>query len=118
MLGASRENRHRQKRHCSITFRHSHRAPFRPPWFHRRSLMPPRRRQRRVVVVAYDRVALFELAIAVEVFGLPRPELEIPWYDFAVCSIDPGPLRSTGMIHVRPHRNLSALSTADTIIIP
>jgi len=80
--------------------------------------MPPRRRQKRVVVVAYDRVALFELAIAVEVFGLPRPELEIPWYDFAVCSIDPGPLRSTGMIHVRPHRNLSALSTADTIIVP
>ena len=39
---------------------------------------PRRRRPHRVVVVAYDRVALFELAIATEVFGLPRPELKIP----------------------------------------
>src|SRR4029077_13207558 len=54
----------------------------------------------------------------VEVFGLPRPELRIPWYDFTVCSIDPGPLRATGMIHIRAPRNLSALSTADTIIVP
>jgi AraC family transcriptional regulator, transcriptional activator FtrA len=72
----------------------------------------------RVVVVAYDRVALFELAIAVEVFGLPRPELKMPWYDFEVCSIDPGPLRSTGAIQVRARRGLAAIAKADTIIVP
>jgi AraC family transcriptional regulator, transcriptional activator FtrA len=72
----------------------------------------------RVVVVAYDRVALFEMAIAIEVFGLPRPELEIPWYDFAVCSIDPGPLRTTGAIELRTRRGVQALAHADTIIVP
>jgi AraC family transcriptional activator FtrA len=77
-----------------------------------------RRRPHRVVVVAYDRVALFELAIAVEVFGLPRPELEIPWYAFEVRSLDSGPLRATGALHVRARHGLKGLTGADTIIIP
>jgi AraC family transcriptional regulator, transcriptional activator FtrA len=82
--------------------------------------MPPRRPRRphRVVAVAYDRVALFELAIAVEVFGLPRPELEVPWYEFTVCSLDPGPLRATGAIRVRARSGLGAIADAGTIIIP
>lgn len=71
-----------------------------------------------MVVVAYDRMALFELAIAVEMFGLPRPELEIPWYDFSVCSIDAGPLRATGSIEVRAQRDLHAIARADTVIVP
>jgi AraC family transcriptional activator FtrA len=70
------------------------------------------------VAVAYDRVALFELAIAVEVFGLPRPELKVPWYDFQVCSIDPGLLRATGALQVRARLGLGALTSADTIIVP
>src|SRR5262249_15844246 len=76
------------------------------------------RRRHRVMVVAYDGVALFEMAIAIEVFGLPRPELKVPWYDFAVCSIDPGPLRTTGAIEVRARHSGRALATADTIIVP
>jgi len=79
--------------------------------------MPPRR-PHRIVVVAYDRVALFELAIAVEVFGLPRPELDVPWYDFAVCSADPGVLRATGALRVRARWGLGAIARADTIIVP
>ena len=78
----------------------------------------PVRPPKRVVAVAYDRVALFELAIAVEVFGLPRPELKVPWYEFEVCSIDPGPLRATGALHVRARRGLRAITEADTIIVP
>jgi len=88
-------------------------APGRAP----RGARRPRRRHR-VVVVAYDRVALFEMAIAVEVFGLPRPELKIPWYDFTVCAIDRGPLRATGSIHVRAGRDLRAIARADTVIVP
>ncbi len=34
-----------------------------------------------VVAVAYDRLAFFEFGIAVEVFGLPRPEIDA-WYHF------------------------------------
>ena len=78
----------------------------------------PARPQHRVVVLAYDRVALFELAIPVEVFGLPRPELRIPWYEFAVCSLERGPLRATGAIEIRPGGGLALLERADTIIVP
>src|SRR5262249_62211895 len=108
--------RDRRNRHCSLRFRQNV-----PPFPHSGDpLMPHRRRRRRhrVVVVAYDRVALFEMALAVEVFGLPRPELDVPWYDFSVCSVDPGPLRSTGAVRVATGSNLRTLETADTIIVP
>lgn len=78
-----------------------------------------RRRRHRVVAVAYDRCALFELAIAVEVFGLPRPELDVPWYEFSVCSVERGPLRSTsGALRLATTRGLATLATADTILVP
>ena len=75
-------------------------------------------RRHRVVVLAYDRLALFETAIAVEVFGLPRPELKVPWYDFAVCSLERGPLRATGALRLEARRGIHALETADTILVP
>ena len=37
----------------------------------------------RVAAVAYDRLCTFEFGCVVEVFGLPRPEFDFPWYDFA-----------------------------------
>jgi AraC family transcriptional activator FtrA len=54
----------------------------------------------------------------VEVFGLPRPELPVEWYRFAVASLDPGPLRASGGVQVRAGRRLGGLRDADTIIIP
>jgi AraC family transcriptional activator FtrA len=81
--------------------------------------MPSRRRHpHRVVVVAYDGVALFEMAIAIEVFGLPRPELKVPWYELEVCSVESGPLRAPGALRLRARRRDSAIATADTIIVP
>jgi AraC family transcriptional activator FtrA len=41
---------------------------------------------RRVAAVAYERLCTFEFGIVVEVFALPRPELQVPWYRFSVCS--------------------------------
>src|SRR5262245_46971146 len=82
-----------------------------------RHVRRPRKRHR-VTAVIYDRLALFELAIAVEVFGLPRPELGIPWYDFAVCSLDGGTLRATGAVRVTATSSLRAIARADTVIIP
>ncbi len=46
---------------------------------------------RRVVVLAYDGLCTFEFALAVEIFALKRPELRVPWYDFAVCAVERGP---------------------------
>jgi len=46
---------------------------------------------RRVCALAYDRMALFEFSIAVELFGLERPEMGPDWYQFSVASLDGGP---------------------------
>src|SRR6185503_3229210 len=74
--------------------------------------------RRRVVALAYDRLAIFELGIVVEVFGLPRPEVKVPWYRFEVCALDRGPLRATGGVTVRASSSLRALARAGTIVIP
>ena len=58
----------------------------------------------RVVALAYDQLCTFEFGCTVEVFALPRPELAVPWYEFAVCAARRGPLRAAGGLSVRvPH---------------
>jgi AraC family transcriptional activator FtrA len=54
----------------------------------------------------------------VEVFGLPRPEIKVPWYRFEVCALDRGPLRATGGVTIRARSDLRALRRAGTIVIP
>jgi len=54
----------------------------------------------------------------VELFALERPELDVAWYDFAVCSAERGPLRAAGGIEVRVPNPLGLLDHADTIVIP
>jgi AraC family transcriptional regulator, transcriptional activator FtrA len=76
------------------------------------------RNKRNIAVLAYDGLCTFEFAIAVEVFGLPRPEMGRNWYRFSVCSLESGPLRSTGGLHLNVANGLSKLSQAGTIIIP
>jgi AraC family transcriptional activator FtrA len=75
-------------------------------------------RKHLVVAVAYDRLCTFEFGCAVELFALQRPELDVPWYDFAVCSADRGPIRAMGGITVQVRHSLRVLDRADTIIIP
>jgi AraC family transcriptional activator FtrA len=76
------------------------------------------RRHRRVVALAYEGLCTFEFGIAVEVFGLPRPELGRDWYRFRVCSFEKGSLRATGGIRIQGAAGPAALRWADTIIIP
>src|SRR5580704_7352726 len=71
-----------------------------------------------VVALAYDQLCTFEFGCVVELFALARPELGVPWYEFAVCSAERGPLRAAGGIEVRVPRGLKALERADTIVIP
>jgi AraC family transcriptional activator FtrA len=72
----------------------------------------------KVVAVAYDRLCTFEFGCAVELFALARPELPVPWYEFAVCAAERGPLRATGGIELRVRHSLRLLDSADTIVIP
>jgi len=71
-----------------------------------------------VVAIAYDGLCMFELGVAVEIFGLPRPEMGRDWYDFAVASIDPGELRATGGVRLVVDGNSDLIEQAGTIIMP
>src|SRR3712207_1809114 len=73
---------------------------------------------RRVAVLAYDGLCTSEFGIAVEVFGLTRPELGDDWYRFQVVAVDPGPLRATGGVTVHATAGLGALRNAGTIHSP
>src|SRR5262249_26943566 len=71
-----------------------------------------------VVAVAYEGLCTFEFGIVVEAFAIRRPELNVPWYTFIVCSVEPGPVRALGGVTVHASRGLGALRRADTIVIP
>ncbi|MEZ5842070.1 MAG: transcriptional regulator FtrA, partial [Hyphomicrobiales bacterium] len=59
----------------------------------------------------------FEFGIAVEVFGLPRPEFE-RWYKCEVVAVDDGPMRAMGGITVNADAGLARLADASLIVIP
>lgn len=71
----------------------------------------------RVAALAYDGLCTFEFGIAVEMFGLPRPEFP-HWYEFSVCAAERGPLRAAGGLSVRADAGLEALEEAGTVIVP
>ena len=49
-----------------------------------------------VSVLAYDGMSVFEMGIVTEVFGLPRPELDVDWYRLTICGEWPGPVPIVG----------------------
>lgn len=59
----------------------------------------------------------FELSVACEVFGLPRPELGVEWYEFRVCSPGDEPV-DLGCFHLVTPWRLDALAGADTVVVP
>jgi AraC family transcriptional activator FtrA len=71
-----------------------------------------------VVVLAYEGLCTFEFGIAVEVFGLDRPEFDFPWYRFAVAAADPGPMRAAGGVRIAADGGLDLLGEARTVIVP
>ena len=71
-----------------------------------------------VVALVYDELCLFEFGIAVELFGLPRPELGIAWYDFKVAGVESKSFAGLGGISVAARGGLALLKRADTIVIP
>jgi AraC family transcriptional activator FtrA len=71
-----------------------------------------------VAAVIADGFTPFELGVGCEVFGLERPELGVPWYDFKVCAAEPSPLRSgIGFLLDTPY-GLEDAATADTLLFP
>ncbi len=60
----------------------------------------------------------FELAVACEVFGLVRPELERRWYDFLVAGTSAEPVSLAGGMTATPGAGIEAFDRADTIVVP
>ena len=72
---------------------------------------------KQVAILAYDGLCTFEFSLAVEVFGLPRPEIG-QLYDCRVCALEAGPLRATGGVTVSADFGLETLQKAETVVIP
>ncbi|KAB2344729.1 helix-turn-helix domain-containing protein [Actinomadura rudentiformis] len=70
-----------------------------------------------ISVLAFDSMAPFELGSVVEVFGLPRPELDVPWYDLRVCSLERGPMRAVGGFTMTAENDLEVFAAADTVMV-
>lgn len=67
-------------------------------------------------VVGRD-VAVFELAVACEVFGIDRSDLVDPWYRHLVCAGDAPPLVSPEGLTLHTSFGLDALEAADTVVV-
>lgn len=71
-----------------------------------------------VAVAVTPRVPIFELAIPCEVFGIPRPDLLSPWYDFRLCASGRGQVPLTTGFCVQTAHGLEDLANARTVIVP
>lgn len=72
----------------------------------------------RVVTLVGPHVAMFELSVACEVFGLDRSYLVDPWYRHRVAAASPGECRSPEGVVVQTPYGLDELERADTVVIP
>ena len=73
---------------------------------------------RLVVALAYDGLCTFEFGVAVEAFGLARPEMGEDWYRFAVVGVDGGEMRAAGGVRILADGGLDMMAEAGTIIVP
>src|SRR6478609_9556210 len=74
---------------------------------------------RTIAVIAQEPVAMFELGVLCEVFGIDRTDDGVPPFDFRVCSARPGEvLRTTSGLGVAATHPLEAARGADLVAIP
>lgn len=78
----------------------------------------PKEFSHRVAVLVDDGSNPFELGVATELFGLRRPELARPWYDFTLCAARPTVRMHLGMFTMSGVAGLDAAAAADTVIVP
>lgn len=72
----------------------------------------------RVVMIVDTGSNPFELGVATELFGLRRPELDRPWYGFALCAPRRAVSMHDGLFTLSEVAGLDILATADTVIVP
>jgi AraC family transcriptional regulator, transcriptional activator FtrA len=95
-------------------------GPSRPP----RPSRPPHpsrsRRPHRVAVIVDEGTNPFEVGVATELFGLPRPELGLPGplYEVMVCTPAPEVRMNHGFFILSGAHGLDAVDSADTLVVP
>src|SRR4029453_15389155 len=72
---------------------------------------------RSVAVIALPDVAVFELGVLCELFGYDRTADGFPGYDFAVCSVDGGPVPSHAGFEVTVRHDLGRVEAADLVAV-
>lgn len=70
----------------------------------------------KIAVIAFDRISPFHLSAPCVVFAERHPGL--PAIDLRVCSAEGRELQTTAGFTIRPAYDLSAVSTADIVIVP
>ncbi len=77
-----------------------------------------RRSGSRVTVLLYDGMSAFELGIVTEVFGLPRPEFDLDWYDLTICAESTDPVSTVGRATMQTPYGLDVFASGQTVIVP
>ncbi|HEX6444243.1 MAG TPA: helix-turn-helix domain-containing protein [Streptosporangiales bacterium] len=72
----------------------------------------------RVGLAITEGLPLYSVAIACDVFGMPRSGLPDPWYELFVCTPRGAPVRTASGFIPEDRCDLDALATADTVVIP
>ncbi|MFI1029429.1 helix-turn-helix domain-containing protein [Streptomyces sp. NPDC020951] len=77
-------------------------------------------RTHRVVVIVDEGTNPFEVGVATELFGLPRPELGLPGplYTVTLCAPTPDVRMNHGFFTVTGVPGLDAVDDADTLVVP
>ena len=70
----------------------------------------------KIAILAYEKLATFEFACAIEIFALPRPEYQ-DWYQADVVTFENHALEATGGINISAKKIID-LSVYDTLVIP
>ncbi|MER7477794.1 helix-turn-helix domain-containing protein [Streptomyces sp. NPDC126510] len=77
-------------------------------------------RPHRVAVIVDEGTNPFEVGVATELFGLPRPELgpRSPLYEVTLCAPAPEIRMNHGFFTLTGVRGLDAVAEADTLVVP
>ena len=70
-----------------------------------------------VALYVHEDSGTFGLGVASEVFGVDRTSEGLPAYDFAVCALEPGPVRMDAGLVINVEHGIERLAKADLIII-
>lgn len=59
-----------------------------------------------------------EMGIAMELFGMPRPELDVDWYDFVACAAEPAVTARDALFLMSCPGTVDDVADAGTVIAP